>query len=180
MNDASKSGTPGPLSGTLMPRDTPPASSPLADGTTAAVSGDKTVETQNSFEERLLAVFNRSKGPIDWSAVRIQNDLPSASVTDDSSRGEYSVSENENWLALSESETKKYLDLYFTHFHHRWPIIHAPTFESENVPPVLLSCMTMIGACIHGTSESKEIAMNFHTRVIDWIFPRLVGPFFLT
>lgn len=163
-----------------MPRDTPPSSSSLADGTTAAVSGDKTAETQNSFAERLSAVLSKSNGPIDWSAVRIQNDQPSASVTDDSSGGEYSVSENENWPALPESETKKYLDLYFTHFHHRWPIIHAPTFESENAPQVLLSCVIMIGACIHGTSDSKEVAMNLHTRVIDWIFPRLVGPFFLT
>jgi hypothetical protein len=119
--------------------------------------------------------LSKSKGPIDWSAVRIQNDLPTgADITYGSSRSAHFISDNEEWPALPESETSKYLDIYFTHFHHRWPILHSPTFEVETAPPVLLSCVIMIGACIHGRRDSKELAVSLHTRVSDWIFPRLV------
>jgi hypothetical protein len=147
------------------------------DGTTTATSGDKTVEAQASFEERLSAALNRNKGPIDWATVRVRRDLPpSPTFSDTPHRAAQPASESEDWPLLSKPETAKYLKLYFSHFHHRWPILHAPTFDRETVPPVLLSCVTMIGACIHGAKGSKELAWSLHTRVIDYIFPRLVRP----
>jgi hypothetical protein len=133
------------------------------------------VDTHELFEERLSAALSISKGPIDWSAVRIQPDSQHWTANTGSSNGAaHSTSENENWPSLPDLETKKYLDIYFTRFHPRWPVVHAPTFEVETAPPVLLSCVAMIGTCILGRSDSKELAMNLHTHVFNYIFPRLV------
>lgn len=149
---------------------------PPPDEATAATFGDKPVGNQASFEERLTAALNRNKGPIDWTSVRVRNDLPPSPDFCDAPYGENQSTVDVTWPALAESETAKFMKLYFAHFHHRWPILHAPTFEAETAPPVLLSCVLMIGACIHGTTGSKELAMGFQTRVIDYILPRLVCP----
>lgn len=142
-------------------------------------SGEKTVETQVSFEERLSAALNKNKGPIDWSSAKVQKDLPRGPASAEGpSRVAHSTSDSENWPSLPESKIAKYSELYFTHFHHRWPVIHAPIFDAETAAPALLSCVTMIGACIHGTSDSKEFAMSLHARVNDYIFARLVCPSF--
>lgn len=172
-NGVPKSGTPALLPDVHLSRDIyQDHESSLKNGTSAATNIENTVQSHTSFAERFAAAFARNKGPIDWSAARIQNDLPHEAALDASKRVDHM--ETENWPVLPELETRKYLGLYFTHFHHRWPILHAPTFEAETAHPVLLSCVAMIGTCIHGTSDSKELAMSLHTRVVDWIFSRLV------
>lgn len=142
----------------------------------APTSGDNPVETQASFEERLAAALNRNRGPIDWTSAKVRNDLPPRPEFCDAPYGENQSPSNGIWPALAKSETSKFMKLYFSHFHHRWPVLHAPTFEEETAPPVLLSCVAMIGAFIHATNESMELAIDLQNRVFDHIIPRLVCP----
>jgi hypothetical protein len=149
---------------------------PPADRALAPTSGDKAPERLVLFEERLAAALNRNMGPIDWTAARVRSDTPPSPGFSNAPYGEdRSTSNGNDWPALPEADTVKFTKLYFAHFHHRWPVLHAPGFEDETAPPVLLSCVIMIGAFIHGTSESKELAMNFQSRVLDYIFLQLVS-----
>ena len=176
--EASKASTPGTVifGYRVSSEGNDDATVPPPDEVAAQTSGDRPVQSQVSFEERLAAAFNNNKGPIDWMSVRVRTDLPPSPDFCDAPYGENQSTLEGNFPSLTGSETVKFMKLYFTHFHHRWPILHAPTFEAETAPPVLLWAVTMIGACIHGTTDSKELAMNFHTRVDDYILPRLVCP----
>ncbi|KAG0646616.1 hypothetical protein D0Z07_7504, partial [Hyphodiscus hymeniophilus] len=141
---------------------------------TAKVSGNKDMENQASFEERLSAALNRNKGPIDWTSVRVQNDsLESSNLSDAPYGVPQSTSEDDIWPSIPVAEQTKFVKSYFAHFHHRWPILHAPIFTIESAPPVLRSCVIMIGACIYGTDGSKQLASSLHGRVYGYIFPRL-------
>ncbi|OWP05309.1 hypothetical protein B2J93_8051 [Marssonina coronariae] len=74
--------------------------------------------------------FNLTKptGLVDWSAVKI--------VPDKSS--------DEN-VPRPDPAFARYVDAYFTHFHHHWTVIHRPTFnEEENT--LVVSSARMIGA----------------------------------
>jgi hypothetical protein len=140
---------------------------------TPEISAGNEAENINSFADRLSAILGRNDGPINWSAIRIQSDEPTEGALIYPASKDSQLPSDENWPVLSEQETLKYRQAYFTHFHHRWPIIHAPTFDREHAPPVLFSCISMIGACITGTEQAKASAMSLHHRVVDWIFAGL-------
>ena len=146
---------------------------PRRDYATTASSGSKIGNAKASFEERLAAALSRNKGPIDWATVMVRKDSGQISDFNDAPHG-VTNPDGEHWPSIPEPQKTKFRDLYLTHFHHRWPLIHVPTFEMNMPPPVLQSCVAMIGAYIHGTSESKELAMGLHTSVIEYLFPRLV------
>jgi hypothetical protein len=79
---------------------------------------------------------------INWSSLRIQPDstLP------------VGVSQNEN-----------YTNAYFTHFHHRLPIVHRASYNDNSkgqALPLLLNSIDMIGAWLEGTAAGKEYASS--------------------
>ncbi|KAL2062760.1 hypothetical protein VTL71DRAFT_5832 [Oculimacula yallundae] len=84
----------------------------------------------------------------------------------------------------------KYLDTYFKYFHHRWPIIHRPSFEGEGKNTIVMSSIKMVGAWLEGSSDSRRFAImcrsiilvmpafekNFaplHEALVEQLLPRL-------
>jgi hypothetical protein len=76
--------------------------------------------------------------------------------------------------SIPKSVTKENYELYLDHFHHRWPIIHIPSFEKEGDPYVLTASVEMIGAWLQGSLTSKTVALTLHDRLSNHIFQRLV------
>jgi hypothetical protein len=81
--------------------------------------------------------------------------------------------------SIPKSVTKERYELYLDHFHHRWPIIHIPSFEKEDGPYVLTASVEMIGAWLQGSCSSKTIARTLHDRLTNHIFQRLVCTWFI-
>ncbi|KAG4443101.1 hypothetical protein IFR05_001427 [Cadophora sp. M221] len=81
-------------------------------------------------------------GLVDWSSAKILPDQP---------------------LIIPDKPvdptSAQYLDIYFTYFHHRWPIFHRPSFEDENENTLVVSSAKMIGA--------------WHEALLDQLLPRL-------
>lgn len=65
-------------------------------------------------------------------------------------------------------------ELYFRQFHHRWPVIHAPTFDEKSDPPILKSSIQMIGCWLENGPTSRNQAFYIHSRLMEIIMPRLV------
>ena len=76
---------------------------------------------------------------------------------------------NESLPMPPDDATDGYEKLYFTHFHHRWPIIHRPPYYDQN-PKHSLSVLKlstfMIGGWISGTVEGKKYALAMHDYLI--------------
>jgi hypothetical protein len=66
-------------------------------------------------------------------------------------------------------------ELYFIHFHPRWPVFHAASFD-EDESVCLSSSMLMIGKWLERTEESRQTAIDIHSRLMDHLFPKLVCP----
>ena len=115
--------------------------------------GPQTISLQGPSNQHSPSVV----GFIDWSVVKIRNDL--------------AVSNSEDML----DGTEKYMETHFTHFHPRWPILHRPSYDEENHSDGLISSTKMIGAWLEGDHESRQFSINTHHRLIDQILPRLVS-----
>lgn len=92
---------------------------------------------------------------------RVENTIPCKLLQDDGPS------------LITESALAGYMELYFKYFHHRWPIIHAPTYESDGTT-ILTSSMWMMGAWLYGSAESQEIAVVKHKDIMSQISSRLV------
>ncbi len=79
--------------------------------------------------------------------------------------------------SIPKSVTKEHYELYLDHFHHRWPVVHIPSFEKEDVPYLLTASVEMIGAWLQGSCESKSVALTLHDRLTNHILNRMVNPF---
>jgi Fungal Zn(2)-Cys(6) binuclear cluster domain/Fungal specific transcription factor domain len=102
---------------------------------------------------------------VDWLAVTIRNDQ---NVRNDSS-----ALDPELEFQL-DAESEEYLELYYIHFHHRWPLIHRPSLEEETPVAIVLSSMAMIGAWLHGSHQAKKRALDSHKILISEITSQLV------
>lgn len=76
----------------------------------------------------------------------------------------------------SDDATDRYTDLYFTHFHHRWPVVHRPAYNSTNQGLVLRSSLFMIGGWLSGTPEGREYALRMHEYLVMNVMNVLVSP----
>ena len=63
--------------------------------------------------------------------------------------------------------------LYFLHFHHRWTIIHRPTYNQYDLN-ILTASIVLIGAWLEGSHEAKEYAISTHVTLMDDLFMKLV------
>lgn len=76
--------------------------------------------------------------------------------------------------SIPKSVTKEHYELYLNQFHHRWPIIHIPSFEKGDDPYVLTASVEMIGAWLQGSCPSKMAALTLHDRLTYHIFQQMV------
>lgn len=82
----------------------------------------------------------------------------------------------QQWQSLDAVRTLStaHSKLYFKHFHHRWPILHAPTFDEDSDPFVITASVSMIGAWLEGSKESKDLALTIHDRLMNHALQKLV------
>lgn len=76
--------------------------------------------------------------------------------------------------SIPKSVTEERYELYLNCFHHRWPIIHIPSFEKEDNASALSASVEMIGAWLDGSHSSKSLALTLHGRLTNHIFQRMV------
>lgn len=114
--------------------------------------------------------------PIDWMAMRIVRDSPSATtrpLTGETCQNN-SIPLYKDFYPLPEAVSQKYLNSYYAHFHHRWTIIHSPSLEAKAHASLVLSSMKMIGAWISGAQDAKWLAIAIHERLMAHVIPQLV------
>ncbi|KAL7619791.1 hypothetical protein AAE478_010334 [Parahypoxylon ruwenzoriense] len=54
--------------------------------------------------------------------------------------------------------TTRLIDLFFSEIHQYWPILHAPTFERESSPTILLASMVMLASWLESGPEHQKLA----------------------
>lgn len=59
-------------------------------------------------------------------------------------------------LAATKAFDSKPGEAYFTYFHHRWPIIHAPTYDETRASPLLAKSVRMIDDWLGNDSTSRR------------------------
>ncbi|KAJ8062336.1 hypothetical protein OCU04_008882 [Sclerotinia nivalis] len=106
-----------------------------------------------------------TRGIIDWTAMQLRPDPQVTTIA--ASRIAIPGAELPQYLEL-------YTELYFDHFHHRWPIIHRASREEEAGEAGLCELsIAMIGAWLSGTSKAMKYATETHAVLIDHITPQL-------
>lgn len=87
--------------------------------------------------------------------------------------------QDEHAMSIDEVEIsprdRKYLDSYYDSFHHRWSMIHRPSFDEAKNETPLIAAMKMMGAWLLGTQEDKEYAISVHERLVANLMLRLSG-----
>jgi hypothetical protein len=104
-------------------------------------------------------------GLVDWSAVKIRTHADGQN---------HSPTLDADLDIQPDAESERYLELYYLHFHHRWPIVHRPSLDDEAPVTIVLSSMTLIGAWLEGSLEGKKRALNSHDKLVSNIASQLV------
>lgn len=65
-------------------------------------------------------------------------------------------------------------ELYFTHFHPRWPIIHTSSYDEKLAHHLLNFSLWTIGTWFKGPASQKE-AITAHDKLMNELFPKLVS-----
>ena len=104
-------------------------------------------------------------GLVDWAAIRIRTDS-NAQNTSPASGGEFDLK--------LDTDSERYLELYYLHFHHRWPIFHRSSLADEDTVTIVTLSMVMIGAWLEGSLEARKRALHLHEKLVAIIRPQLV------
>jgi hypothetical protein len=111
----------------------------------------------------------KTNGLLDWTAIRVIR------VRSDPERQGSSDAEDAESDGDADPFSALYLDLYYSYFHHRWPILHRASFDQEKCRPDVVSSMKMIGAWLTGRPESRKYAVDIHDGLVARLLPRLVS-----
>jgi hypothetical protein len=68
-------------------------------------------------------------------------------------------------LEITHVRVDHYIQLYFTHFHQNWPILHRHTFSVPDEPPLLLQAVLMIGLWVSGSPTARQNARNLRSKL---------------
>ncbi|KAL2824246.1 hypothetical protein BDW59DRAFT_180324 [Aspergillus cavernicola] len=71
-----------------------------------------------------------------------------------------------------ELDIQYHVDIYFSHFHHQWPIIHRVS-SKPNQPQILLLTMAMIGLWVTGEKASRSRAEKMHEKLLNLLDSRM-------
>ncbi|TVY45971.1 hypothetical protein LSUB1_G000223 [Lachnellula subtilissima] len=123
---------------------------------------DDTITQQTSLKDLYTRHSeDKPRGLIDWTLVEIQPDphVPAHALKEVNSL---------------QKDAQKYREIYFKQFHHRWPIEHRVSREYDGKDTDLCELsIRMIGAWLHGTSESVDFAVETHNELMDELMTRL-------
>lgn len=106
---------------------------------------------------RVEPLFNASQHNVD------QNDKTALSSTSQLSAFSRSFDEDQitdlhSCLIKESLNIRKLIQVYFAEIHPYWPILHAPTFDTENAPHVLLGSMIMLVSWLKGELDHMKLA----------------------
>ncbi|KAI0121943.1 hypothetical protein F4814DRAFT_438110 [Daldinia grandis] len=68
------------------------------------------------------------------------------------------VTDPQTYLDTNSPNTKRLVELFFKEIHPYWAILHAPTFELEKTPPVLLASMVILASWLERGPDHKQLA----------------------
>jgi hypothetical protein len=111
----------------------------------------------------------KTNGLLDWTAIRVIR------VRSDPERQGSSDVEDAESDSAADPFSALYLDLYYSYFHHRWPILHRASFDQEKCRPDVVLSKKMIGAWLTGRPEPRKYAINIHDGLVARLLPRLVS-----
>lgn len=75
----------------------------------------------------------------------------------------------------AELDFDHFVDVYFCHFHHHWPIVHGPSFRRSMEPQILLLAVVMIGLWVTGETGSQTRAVAMHEKLLTLLENRMVS-----
>ncbi|KAK6593568.1 hypothetical protein H4I95_11357 [Botrytis cinerea] len=58
------------------------------------------------------------------------------------------------------------LEVYFTKIHPSWPVLHAPTFNFQNVSPILLGSMLTLANWLDGSQRHEQLASDIFEAIL--------------
>ena len=82
---------------------------------------------------RIGPLAGRTSALLDLTTIQIQPDPPATTVLEVPAV---------NCHNKSQHDTEVYLRIYYDQFHHRWPIIHRPSHEEEQIETEEITSMT--------------------------------------
>jgi hypothetical protein len=68
-----------------------------------------------------------------------------------------------------------YVDVYFSHFNHQWPVLHRLSFQLSTEPQILLLAVVMIGLWVTGGSAAQSRAETMHEKLLTLLESRMVS-----
>ncbi|KAL4930417.1 uncharacterized protein BDV17DRAFT_289646 [Aspergillus undulatus] len=66
-----------------------------------------------------------------------------------------------------------YVEVYFSHFHYQWPMLHSRAFRLSKEPQILLLAVVMIGLWVTGESTAQARAETMHEKLITLLENRM-------
>ncbi|KAG9236530.1 hypothetical protein BJ875DRAFT_222212 [Amylocarpus encephaloides] len=124
------------------------------------------VGSNNSIASVLFPKLN----VVDWTAMKVQIDRTKA---EQQPLPESILNTPDSSLCarptLPDRLEAEYLAAYLEHFHHRWPVVHRPSYEDNEMSSFLQCAMKMIGAWALGLGESKLYAVSMHRYLMSHI-----------
>jgi hypothetical protein len=147
-----------------------PCSKCASKGSACVYEKQPTQPRQN--EDAILPPFSKL-GLIDWASMKVQK----ASEDPAKSESGFELDDPTTLIrpTVSEEAEKAHLDSYFRYFHHRWPIVHRPSYMSSTHLQPLLCAMNMIGALESGNGRSKMYGMVMQDYLMHRMPPLLVN-----
>jgi len=92
---------------------------------------------------------------INWMATRVRQDPVAPKINE-------------------EPKYELYLQKFFQSIHHRWELVHRPTYRETSSDSLVVFSMRMLGAWVVGTFDSRNYALATHETCVNAIFPKLV------
>ncbi|PHH82272.1 hypothetical protein CDD82_6521 [Ophiocordyceps australis] len=76
-----------------------------------------------------------------------------------------------SWLTAS-------VESFFTTFHERWPILHAPSLDETTDSVAIVASIIMINSWLHHHRSSSELLMEIHHLLVESSFKKLANDTF--
>ncbi|KAL4971327.1 hypothetical protein BDW66DRAFT_146309 [Aspergillus desertorum] len=67
-----------------------------------------------------------------------------------------------------------YVGIYFSLFHPQWPIVHRPSFQLGQQPPLTLITTVMIGLWVTGERVARSKAEMMHDKLLTLLGSRII------
>ncbi|OTB13874.1 hypothetical protein K445DRAFT_303878 [Daldinia sp. EC12] len=115
---------------------------------------------ESSTSNANTARFERIHFATDNPPTPLQQTPPSTTQPQTTSEppGSVDATDLQNHLDLNSPNTRRLVELFFREIHPYWAILHAPTFELEKTPPVLVASMVILASWLEKGPDHQKLA----------------------